>query len=132
MARIDRSFDLLAIDAFSSNSIPIHLITLEAIGLYLSRLRPGGIIALHISNRYVDLEPVLAAISDQLGLISAIQSDSGGEDEAHSGSTWVLLVRDYDDFGALLDSEKWMEMDRIDDLKPWRDDYSNLFKVLNL
>ena len=70
------SFDLIVIDAFSSDSVPVHLITREAVDLYASRLRPGGIIALHISNRYVQLEPVIAAIVAPMDLFALTKFDS--------------------------------------------------------
>ena len=66
------AYDLIVLDAFSSDAIPVHLLTREAIDLYLSRLRPDGIVAVHISNRYLNLEPVLAALAQRDGLAAIV------------------------------------------------------------
>jgi spermidine synthase len=75
----DGSFDLLVLDAFSSDSIPAHLLTREALALYLRKLAPRGVMAFHISNRTLDLEPVVAAAADALGLLPLVRADGGGD-----------------------------------------------------
>jgi SAM-dependent methyltransferase len=87
------AFDLLAIDAFSSDSIPLHLLTDEALGVYLDRLSPNGILLFHISNRFIDLEPVLAAAAGKRGLTAALRSDNPPRDEMLTASSWVLMTR---------------------------------------
>lgn len=95
------SFDVLAIDAFSSDAIPLHLMTDEAIGVYLRALSSRGILVIHISNRFIDLEPVLAAAAKHRGLAVAIRKDSPDDDAFVSGSNWVVMTRDPGQLEAL-------------------------------
>ena len=88
------SFDLLAIDAFSSDSIPLHLSTDEALATYLRALSPRGVLLVHISNRYIDLEPVLAAAARKRGLAAALRDDLPPTDGEYTASVWVALSRD--------------------------------------
>ena len=122
-------FDVLVLDTFNSDSIPVHLLTREAFALYLQHLQPDGILALHISNRYLDLRPVVWALSDRFHLNSALINGSG-DDERRYPSAWVLATRD----GYFLDrpaiaraSARW---EPPGNLRLWTDDYSNLFPVL--
>jgi hypothetical protein len=96
-------YGIMVIDAFSSDAIPVHLITLEAIEKYYwPMLDEGGVLAFHISNRHLDLEPVLGNLADKLKLKAVVQND--GREEGHpekAASTWVLLARDVKDFGDL-------------------------------
>jgi hypothetical protein len=113
-ARADGHFRFIAVDAFSSDAIPVHLITREAVELYLRKLAPDGILAFHISNRYLDLEPVLAAAARQAGLRCIIRRDASknaqGEDEPGKlASVWAVLARaDHCSaaFGSLLEDVK--------------------------
>ena len=95
--------DVLAIDAFSSDAIPLHLLTDEAFGIYLDALAPDGLLLVHISNRFIELEPVLAAEAGKRGLSAAIRDDiPGGEDAAlYPPSSWVVLTRDPAKIAAL-------------------------------
>jgi hypothetical protein len=88
------SFDLLAIDAFSSDSIPMHLLTDEAMGIYLDALSERGVLLVHISNRFIELEPVLAAAAKARGLAVAIRDDNPPADTEYTPSSWVVLSRD--------------------------------------
>jgi len=90
------SLDLLAIDAFSSDAIPLHLLTEEALGVYFDALAPGGVLLVHISNRYIELEPVLAAAARARGLAAAMRDDepTGPSAALFTGSTWVAMARD--------------------------------------
>jgi hypothetical protein len=107
----DGRFGIIMVDAFSSDAIPVHLITKEAIELYLQKLAPHGLIALHISNRYLDLEPVTAALAMELDLAFRLRSDNltATEDrQGKSSSTWVLLARDELDLYPLTDHPEWV------------------------
>jgi SAM-dependent methyltransferase len=86
-----QGFDVLAVDAFSGDSIPVHLITLEAVGTYLRHMKPTGVIAFHVSNRFLDLKPVLLAIAERHGLEYAFVHETG--DDGSTTSDWVLLTR---------------------------------------
>ncbi len=88
------TYDLLAIDAFSSDSIPLHLFTHEAFGVYMQALAPRGVLVVHISNRFIDLEPALAAAVKARGLHAAVREDSPPDQNVWTGSTWVAITRD--------------------------------------
>lgn len=114
LARMPKGgLDLLAVDAFSSDAIPLHLMTDEAMGVYLDALSPQGVLLVHISNRYIDLEPVLAAIARKRGLSALIRDDDiGGELGSYfTGSTWVAIARSPDRMVALR---------QVDPSRPWR------------
>ncbi|HEV2199804.1 MAG TPA: fused MFS/spermidine synthase [Bryobacteraceae bacterium] len=128
-----QNFDLLAVDAFSSDAIPVHLLTREAVGLYFRHLKPDGILALHISNRYLDLEPVCLGDAKAYGKIARTVNDDGEEAPYFSSSTWVLLTSNAAWFDA--PSFKGADMHPAKDrsnFRPWTDDYSNLFQILSL
>jgi hypothetical protein len=127
-------FDLLAVDAFSSDAIPIHLLTREALALYFHHLKPDGILALHVSNRYLDLVPVCArGAQDFDKQAMSVSDDSEDEFSYLSSSTWVLLTSDGDWFKA--DSFKGADMTQAvapPRFRTWTDDYSNVFQILKL
>ena len=122
-------YDIFIVDAFSGDSIPTHLLDKEAIELYLQHLNPGGVMAFHISNKYLNLEPVLWRISDTLGLkgIYVLGTANGPLDFP---SFWVMLSRD----DTVLKDPKVALMTRALQGPPgfrlWTDDYSNLFQVI--
>ena len=130
----DSSFDLLVLDAFSSDAIPVHLITHEALELYLQKLAPGGIIAIHISNRYMDLAPVVAATARSAGLVSIQQSHNPTQAQERisaeiTPSRWVLVARGMNDLGELARNRRWSTLEDADG-PVWTDDYSNVLSVL--
>lgn len=128
-----QNFDLLAVDAFSSDAIPVHLLTREAVGLYFRHLKPDGILALHISNRYLDLEPVCLGDAKAYGKIARTVNDDGEEAPYFSSSTWVLLTSNAAWFDA--PSFKGADIHPAKDrsnFRPWTDDYSNLFQILSM
>lgn len=125
-----KQFDLLVLDTFNSDSVPVHLVTREAMALYLQHLKPDGALALHISNNYLDLRPVIYKLADEFGLHAAF-IETPADNERASLSLWMLLTR----------NEKFLAQPEIAarisprpaDLKPlnlWTDDYSNLFQIL--
>jgi hypothetical protein len=129
-AEAPQGYDLLAIDAFSSDSIPVHLLTREAFALYFRHLAPDGVLAVHVSNHYLDLRPVVRAAVDAFGQSARVVDTDSDEEEGIYGSTWVLVTRDPAFFGrpALLDNEDVHPLPGASLL--WRDDFSNLFRVL--
>ena len=129
------SYDVLVFDAFSSDAIPVHLITLEAIEGYLEKLTPGGVLVFHISNRYLDLGPVLGAVANRLGLTALIQSQDRLSREATSTgmfeSTWVVMARSAEDLGDVALDPRWKPLAADRDAPLWTDDFSDIVSILN-
>ena len=124
-----QGYDVLALDAFSSDSIPVHLITREAIDLYMQHVAPDGILAIHISNRFLDLKPVLANIAQSLGLKARLVSDSPTGSGSASITDWVLIARTDAPFAhELLDVATPIEPNPSFSL--WTDQFNNLLDVL--
>lgn len=98
-------YGIIAVDAFSSDAIPVHLLTREAMEIYLERLAPHGVVVFHTSNRYLRLEPVLANLAKSLNLAILANSDSSESHIGKSASTWVALARDYSDLSRLMGPE---------------------------
>jgi spermidine synthase len=125
--QVERS-DLIIVDAFSSDAIPAHLLTREAVALYLSKLAPNGVIVLHISNRAMDLRATLARVAADAGLIALHRLDvSQMNEDYRSGSRVVAFVRDAGDIGALaLDGGAWSQLQPVMSRRVWSDDYSTI------
>jgi hypothetical protein len=127
-----QSFDVLAVDAFSSDAIPIHLLTREALGLYFHHLKPAGILALHVSNRYLDLVPVCERGAEAFHKQAMVVADDP-EEGYLSDSTWVLLTSDGQWFKTAPFSHADMEPAKAPKgFREWTDDYSNVFRILQL
>ena len=128
-------FGLVAVDAFNSDAIPLHLITREAVALYTSRLSAGGSLLFHLSNRYLDLEPVLGNIAAELKLTCRIRDDTEAETAESLGyapSTWALLARRPADLGGIRRDGRWSRCDDDDpSAETWTDDYSNPLGVVD-
>ena len=129
----DRTFSLIVADAFSSDAIPTHLITREAIALYFRKLLPDGVLAFHVSNRYVDLQTVLGNLARDAGLtcfagnLDAPLAD--GIEEANA-SSWVALARTREDLGEVGTRGLWRTCPIGPRSHTWTDDYSNILSVL--
>jgi SAM-dependent methyltransferase len=120
-------FDVLAIDAFSSESVPVHLLTREAFQLYLRRLKPGGILAVNISNRFLDLEPLVDGQARALGMSERLVDSGDDEQQDLFPAMWILAARaDFDEL-VLRGSSEIKPGKKI---RLWTDDYSNLFQFL--
>lgn len=122
-----RRFDLLMMDAFTSDAIPTHLLTVEATELYLSSIRPGGVVAFHISNRHLDLEPVLGRLATNLGLEARI-IHYNPENPLGSPSTLVVMALNEGDLAPLIAQDGWRPLRVGDDL--WTDDFTNILGVI--
>jgi SAM-dependent methyltransferase len=123
-------FDLIALDAFTSDAIPVHLLTREAVAAYVSRLAPEGVLAFHISNRYLDLEPVLGNVAAALRLACRSQIDVEVSDgtPGKRASHWMVITRRAEHLGEEADWP-WLPCDTSRD-RVWTDDYSNVLQVL--
>jgi SAM-dependent methyltransferase len=123
-----QGFDVLAIDAFSSDAIPVHLITSEALAIYQRHMKPSGIIAFHVTNRFLDLVPVVEALAHAHGLAVAWVADDG--DGVASRSDWVLLSADPEALKKPLIAEATTPIEPRRDWRLWTDDFNNLVQVL--
>jgi hypothetical protein len=131
----DGAYDLLILDAFSSDSVPVHLLTREAVRLYLTKLADRGLLVFNISNRYLRLEPVLAAVAHDVGLVGLVQHDQNSDPEetpapGKTPSSWVVLARSESDLGALAQHPRWQKLTVPAGAAVWTDDFSNLLGAL--
>jgi hypothetical protein len=126
----DHSYNLIFADAFSSDAVPIHLLTRQALELYLSKLADGGLLVFNVTNRYVDLEPVLGALADHAGLACISQKEDARkltkaeEVEGKVAAHWVVMARREADLGTLAEKPAWKKVPPGP--AEWTDDYSNL------
>lgn len=126
-------FGLIILDAFSSDAIPMHLLTREALSLYLARLAPGGAIALHISNLHLSLSSVLGRLADSEGLVALWQREpatAGSFSEGKFPSEWMVLARDRSDLGTLTTDPRWKAPVVAPSTPLWTDDFSNILSVI--
>jgi len=123
------NYDVLAIDAFNGDAIPVHLLTLEAMQIYLSHLAPNGILAFHVSSRYIDLYPPLQALASKLNLYAFITYNDEDRSNAIYTSEWVLITR-RPELGAYLYQEKALSFhaERMENI--WTDDFNYLLSVI--
>jgi spermidine synthase len=131
LARVsDHSYDLIFADAFTSDAVPVHLLTRQALELYLSKLSDGGLIAFNVTNRYVDLEPVLGALAAHARLVCISQKEDARklskaeEIQGKVASHWVVMARKETDLGTLVEKPAWKKVPAGP--TEWTDDYSNL------
>lgn len=146
-----QAYDVLVLDAFSSDAIPVHLLTAEAFDLYLSHLKPGGVICVHISNRHLDLQPVVLANAKRLKLGRLVWQSGETELNATAMADWFIItnnVRARDNFRDYLftlaeqlnedglfeafepNYGNFVQPNDPTDFRPWTDDYSNLFAIM--
>jgi hypothetical protein len=129
---LPNQYDLLVLDGFSSDAIPMHLITKEALQLYVDKLADGGIIAFHVSNRYLRLQPFLAKLAENTNPKLVARQWHDTEKKPSTGkeeSQWVILARFEADFGPLARDVRWERLWPAADTPLWTDDFSNLFSA---
>src|SRR5262249_22599831 len=132
LAASRRQYDLIVLDAFSSDAIPVHLLTREAMAGYLSRLSPHGVLLFHISNRHLDLLPVVAAEAAAEALVVIAKMDDRANDapvDYRSNALVTVLSRSADDLGYLPNRSGWVAI-RTARAAPWTDDYSDVLGAL--
>ena len=129
-----QNYDILAVDAFSSDAIPVHLLTREAFQLYSEHLKPDGVLAVHISNRFLDLKPVVAQGMEDIGRYGRVVDSDGREQPYHSASNWAILSSKEKFFDT-----KFFEGDGNTTIQPlltkprfqgWTDDFSNIITII--
>jgi len=132
------SFDLIFLDAFTSDSIPVHLLTRQAVEIYRDKLTPGGLILAHISNNHLDLAPVLSAIARDLGMVAFERTRLGGD--ANSGSNrlldaqveMVVLAANLNDLGPVPTLPGWHQLHSDGSARAWTDSYTNIVGALRI
>jgi hypothetical protein len=128
----DRHYDMLVLDAFSSDAIPTHLLTLEALTLYRSKLSESGVLILHLSNRYLDLEPVVGGLirrTSAAGLIRANTDRTPQLESSGDPSIWAAIASDPSHLGPLRNTRGWRPLRVQKNVAAWTDDFSNIFSV---
>ncbi|MGN1290360.1 MAG: spermidine synthase [Bradyrhizobium sp.] len=123
----DGAYDLIIVDAYSSDAIPIHLATEEAMAIYKEKLAPQGAVVMHVSNRHLELASVVVGIADANDMKSWVYSEDSGRDNEYIFSTSVVVsAREDADVGKLASSDVWIETDANEKQRVWTDDYSNV------
>ncbi|MDB5602122.1 MAG: hypothetical protein JWN71_4166 [Xanthobacteraceae bacterium] len=126
-------YDLVVLDAFSSDAIPVHLLTREAFAGYLSRLAPNGVIAVHVSNQHMELASVVAKVGASEGLVAYFKRDPGADsfvEDLRAKSEVVVLARSAADLGDLPAREGWQRLTPSPDIAAWTDDYANVLAAI--
>ena len=126
----DQDFDLLILDAFTSDAIPAHLLSREALEIYQEKLKPDGIVAFHVSNRYLRVRELVSALAIDAGLPALVRSDDDDSQFGKARSVYVIVARNPDAFGVLRQDPNWEGVTRPESIEPWTDDYSNLWSLL--
>ena len=132
-----QGFGLIVLDAYSSDAIPVHLITREALRLYLSKLAPHGLLAFHISNLHLDLKPVLARLASDARLVCLAQNDTDLNPVEKAGgkraSQWLVMARATVDVARLAADPRWESCpETVSKGTVWTDDYSSILDVFTL
>jgi protein-L-isoaspartate O-methyltransferase len=129
----DQQYDVIILDAFSSDAIPVHLLTLEAFATYQRHLKPDGAIVIHVSNRYLDLHPVVYRIAEKIGFpaITIDDNDTAYEDAGFYGSDWIIMTRNQ----ALLKQPLLLDVTKEHvefsaRVLPWTDERSDLLRIM--
>jgi hypothetical protein len=123
----DGIYDLIIVDAYSSDAIPIHLATQEAMKIYKDKLSPQGVVLMHVSNRHLELASVVVGIADANGLKSWVYNEDSGRDGEYIFATNVVVsARDEADVGNLASSDKWEATEANANQRVWTDDYCNV------
>jgi len=132
----DHGFDLIVLDAFSSDAVPVHLLTREALSLYKRKLAPGGLLAFNLSNRYLDLDPLMERQARDAGLACRVRYDLDvSPEEKRAGrqpSIWAVMAEREADLGPIADDPRWSLPRHRPGSSPWTDDYSDLASCLTL
>ena len=125
-----QDFDVLVVDAFSGDAIPVHLITKEAFALYFKHLKPSGVLAIHISNQYLDLAPVVQGLASFFEYPAVLIHSAKDEKQLLSAATWVLITRNRDFLAKPEVADASEPIPPRPQLRLWTDDYNNLLQVI--
>jgi SAM-dependent methyltransferase len=126
----DGGYDMIILDAFTSDAIPVHLLTREAMEMYLRKLAPDGLLVIHISNRYLELEPVLGNVAQALGLVALKQFDDENGVPFKFGVKLVVMARHREALGSLATDPRWTPVNKVVAVGTWSDDFSNVVRII--
>jgi SAM-dependent methyltransferase len=122
--------DLLMLDAFNSDSIPAHLVSREAIAMYLTKLKPRGLLLFHVSNRYMDVEGLISAVVTDAALEALARHDDEQQTELKARSHFIIAGKNPEALGSLEQDANWFKVKKPQSIAPWTDDYSNMLAIL--
>jgi len=125
-----QQFDVLTVDAFSGDAVPVHLVTREALAVYLQHIKPDGAIAFHVTSRYLSLAPVIKLLADEAGYEAVMIADRSDDNPYATHSDWVIVTRNQSFLTSPEVLKKSIEIESIESMKVWTDDFSNLFQIL--
>ena len=132
----DHGYNLIMLDAFSSDAVPTHLLTLEAIELYLQKLDERGILLFNITNAYLDLSPIVANLADRAGLVCLHRADLNIDEswlrEGRMRSHYVAMARNREDLGPLVNRTEWEPLPGVPGAPLWTDQFSDILRVFRL
>jgi predicted O-methyltransferase YrrM len=126
-------YDLIVLDAFSSDAIPVHLLTREAFAGYYSRLAPNGVIAVHVSNRHMEIASIVSAVGAAEGLIAYGKQDDQANQflqDYRLNAQVVVLAKSVIDFGVLPSRRGWRRLEPVNGIPAWTDDYSDVLRAI--
>jgi hypothetical protein len=125
-----QEFDVLVVDAFTGDSIPVHLLTAEALRLYLRHLKRDGVVAFHITNIFLDLRPVLAQAAQHFAKEGYVVYSDGDDDSGTDWAVWVLITTDETRIAVEKLGQPLQKIQTREGVNLWRDDYSSVLSVL--
>ena len=125
-----QAYDVLAVDAFSSDAIPVHLITREALQVFLKHIKPDGAVAFHVTNRYLRLAPVVKQLAEEAGYEAVLITDDAEDDKYLSRTDWVIVTKNRDFIDDEEVKAKRTAIEPIAGMRTWTDDFNNLFQIL--
>jgi len=126
----DSTFDLLMLDAFNSDSIPAHLVSREALQMYLNKLKPDGLLMFHVSNRYMNVEGLISALVTHAGLEARVRYDEEQQIALKTRSHYIVAAKNENALGLLAHDENWFKVEKPEGIEPWTDDYTNMLEIL--
>jgi hypothetical protein len=129
----EQTYGLLVLDAFSSDAVPVHLLTREALQLYNAKRAPGGLLVFNVTNRYLDLKPVLANLARDAGMVCFVRDDVRSPEEMNAGlfsSQWVIMADRVEDLGQLVRDPRWQRLSGQPGTRVWDDNFSNVLEVI--
>jgi SAM-dependent methyltransferase len=126
----DSSFDLLMLDAFSSDAIPAHLISREAVAMYRSKLKPDGLLLFHVSNRYLDVATLAATVLTDSGLVALMRSDRDVRIPGKAGSDYIVAAARLENVGMIATNQAWQPVSPRPGIVAWTDDYSSVLSLV--